>query len=107
MELGIGIALAADAAHPLGVQSALDDIASLTAVAVAGAFVAEMAKGGKQRVADSGIEQEMRDLMSRESLDKCGALAKLWDLADAAKRQRIKKTQKAHDCRQSSGGGGR
>ncbi|MFF2393838.1 polymorphic toxin type 34 domain-containing protein [Nocardia sp. NPDC058114] len=107
LQLGVGIALAADAAHPLGVQSALDDIASLTAVAVAGAFVAEMAKGGKQRVADSGIEQEMRDLMSRESLDKCGALAKLWDLADAAKRQRIKKTQKAHDCRQSSGGGGR
>ncbi|MGW5573341.1 polymorphic toxin type 34 domain-containing protein [Nocardia thailandica] len=107
LEAGVGIALGVNAVHPLKVQTALDDLAALTAVSVAGAFVAEMAKGGKQRVADTGIEQEMRDLMSREGLDKCGALAKLWDTADKAKRLRVKKTQKFYDCRESSGGGGR
>ncbi|WP_328409453.1 polymorphic toxin type 34 domain-containing protein [Nocardia sp. NBC_00403] len=110
LEVGVGIAAAVNAAHPLDIQTSLDDIASLVAASVAGVFVAEMAKGGKQRVADSGIENEMRALIqSGAATGACEALAKLWDEADgdAKRRQRIKKTQKQYDCRHSSGGGGR
>ncbi|MGO4616310.1 polymorphic toxin type 34 domain-containing protein [Nocardia sp. 2YAB30] len=111
LELGVGVVAAANAAHPLDIQKSLEEIASLTAVNVAGAFVAEMAKGGKQRVADTGIENDMRDLISREQLSECEALARLHDAAkadgDARRLQRIKKTQKQYDCRHSSGGGGR
>ncbi|MFI6773619.1 polymorphic toxin type 34 domain-containing protein [Nocardia sp. NPDC050412] len=110
LEVGVGIAAAVNSVHPLNIQTSLDEIASLTAVSVAGVFVAEMAKGGKQRVADTGIENEMRALIeSGAASGACEALAKLWDEAenDAKRRQRIKKTQKQHECRQSSGGGGR
>ncbi|MGY4103921.1 polymorphic toxin type 34 domain-containing protein [Nocardia sp. R16R-3T] len=110
LEVGVGIVAAVNAVHPLDIQKSLDEIASLTAVSVAGVFVAEMAKGGKQRVADTGIENEMRALIAAgTAASECEALARLWDEAsgDGKRRQRIKKTQKQYECRQSSGGGGR
>ncbi|MET9212191.1 MULTISPECIES: polymorphic toxin type 34 domain-containing protein [unclassified Nocardia] len=112
IEIGLGIAIATDAAHPLDIQSALDDLAALTAVTVAGAFVAAMAKGGRQNVGDTGILQEARDLMAREGLTEkqiCEALAKMWDEAkgDSARRKRIYSTQKAKNCRHSSLSGDR
>ncbi|KAA8884301.1 hypothetical protein F3087_34345 [Nocardia colli] len=109
LEAGVGVAAAVNAASPLDIQKSLQEIAALVATGVAGVFVAEMAKGGKQRVADTGIENEMRDLMSKERLTECEALAKLHDAAsgDGKRLQRIKKTQKQYDCRHSSGGGGR
>ncbi|NUP25470.1 MAG: hypothetical protein HOQ44_02055 [Nocardia sp.] len=111
LEVGVGVAAMVAVAQPLDIQSKLNEIAALAAAGVAGAFVAEMAKGGKQRVADTGIENEMRDLMGQEKLSECGALAKLFDEAksgsDRKRLQRIKATQKYYDCRHSSGGGGR
>ncbi|MBU3060926.1 hypothetical protein KO481_05235 [Nocardia sp. NEAU-G5] len=110
IEIGIGIGAAASQFQPLDIQKDLDDIASLVAVSVAGAMVSVMAKGGKQRVADSGIEQEMNDMIkSGAAASACEALAQLWDTAgsDGKRRQRIKKTQKQYGCRHSSGGGGK
>ncbi len=110
LEVGVGIAEAINAVNPLDIQSKLDEIASLVAATVAGVFVAEMAKGGKQNGGDTGIEDEMRALIAAgAAIGNCAALAKLWDQAkgDNARRQRIKRTQKKYDCRHSSGGGGR
>ncbi|MFI6042586.1 polymorphic toxin type 34 domain-containing protein [Nocardia sp. NPDC051321] len=88
----------------------LEAIAALTVASVAGAMVAEMAKGGKKNVGDTGIENEMRGLLeSGAAATACEALGQLWDAAssDSKRRQRIKATQKKYGCRHSSGGGGR
>jgi hypothetical protein len=72
------------------------------------AIIHHMAKGGKQNVGDTGIENEARALIeSGKAATMCEALAILMDQAKTAKdskrQQRIKATQKAHGCRHKGG----
>jgi hypothetical protein len=63
-----------------------------------------MSQHGRGNVSDTGIEQEARSLIAAgTAATMCAALALLMELArragDTARMQRIKRTQKAHDCR--------
>jgi RHS repeat-associated protein len=76
---------------------------------------AMFAQRGKGNVGDTGIEDEMRKLIERAgpgALDVCTALEMLMDAANAiqdqceraAKKEKIKRTQKKFNCRRSRQG---
>jgi hypothetical protein len=67
-----------------------------------GPQILQMAKGGAQNVADTGIEEEAQELVRQgKAKTMCGALDQLLAGAqgDPQRAKRIRKTQKAYDCR--------
>jgi len=96
---GIGTTIC-QIAEPCGV---IEDLVFAGAVIIGAAdIIHEMAKGGDQNQADTGIEAEAQEMVRQKiAKDMCGALQQLWDSAagDSVRRGRIKKTQKAYDCR--------
>jgi RHS repeat-associated protein len=59
-----------------------------------------LAKGGKGNVADTGIMQEVHDMIAAGiATGMCDALQKLYDASSGTRRNKIKATQKAKGCR--------
>jgi RHS repeat-associated protein len=59
-----------------------------------------LAKGGKGNVADTGIMQEVHDMIAAGIASSvCDALQKLYDASSGTRRNKIKATQKAKGCR--------
>ena len=79
-----------EAAHATGVDKAIAD-----------KIHAPMwAKGGKGNVADTGVMQQVYDMIAAGTASTvCDALQKLYDASSGTQRNKIKATQKAKGCR--------
>jgi hypothetical protein len=63
--------------------------------------IKQMAKGGTQNVADTGVMDQAQQMVANgQATDICDALQKMYDSTPAGpQRNKIKRTQKAKGCR--------